>query len=83
MHNHTSSVSDCFADTTHCDDICKEICLVSRSKEELKQSTERKYCDEEGIEAKIWGVSVDSIVNSAGWRDRGAVLVDVVPHIEF
>lgn len=63
-------------------DISKEVRLVFCPQVDLSQSTERKYSDEEGIQAKIRSVAIDSIRYVALRRDLRAVERHVMPHFE-
>jgi hypothetical protein len=82
MHDHAPSVTNSLSYATHRDRIGKEIGLVSRPEEDLGKSEEHKHGDEEGIQAKIWCITIDRVLHRTVQGHLSAVLGDSMLHFE-
>lgn len=82
MHDHTPSVTNSLSYATHHDSICKEIGLVCRPEKDLGQGEDCKHGDEEGIQAEIWCITVDRVLNRTVQGHLSAVLGDSMLHFE-
>lgn len=80
MHHDTSSIADSFANATTRDGIAVEIGLLPCTEDELDYCEDREGGDEECVQAKVWIVAIDGVLNSAEpWTHVRAILGDEVP----
>ena len=81
MHDDSTTVADCFPNSTERQDQCEEVCFVFEPKEELDDGSEGEEGYEEGVEPKGGIVPIDCVLNWTYWGNFCAIERDTVPHV--